>query len=305
VTSVATHLTASQKADALRRAASGESLTAIATSFGVTRQAVRGLLRRRGVPARVVGRLTETERLEVVQRYVDGSTVPQLALAFGITDPAVRSLLIRRGVYRRATHTLRHDAFEIFSEEAMYWIGFLFADGCVAYRVGHIPQISVGLAERDRDHLVALREFLGSNGKISEPQATHRACQFSFRSAQLAARLIELGRYDGPINRELAASSDFWRGVVDGDGSIGSYGRPGSLRAQPQIRLVGQRRLLEAFREFLAIHGIKGLSVRPHKSIFNIGTTGRPARRIIELLYRDASVALARKADRAAQVLAA
>ncbi|MEN3308832.1 MAG: hypothetical protein V7603_5034 [Micromonosporaceae bacterium] len=55
--------------------------------------------------------------------------------------------------------------------------------------------------------------------------------------------------------------------------------------------------VLEPFLGFAAEEGVTGLTVRPHKSISNVGTTGRPAERIIDLLYGGgASIALDRKA---------
>ncbi|MFG1838289.1 hypothetical protein ACGFH8_07615 [Micromonospora sp. NPDC049175] len=217
----------------------------------------------------------------------------------------MRGLLVRRGVaIRRVVHTLRHEAFDLLTPEACYWLGFLFADGCVTYRAGHLPQISVGLAQRDRDHLVLLRAFLGSSSSISKPNPTQGSCQFSVRSTRLAERMIVLGRYEGTLGERLDESRDFWRGVVDGDGSIGSYRRPGPRLSEfAQFRLVGSQRLLDAFAVFLRSHGIHGLSVRPHKSIYTIGTTCGPAERIIGLLYAGAPVALARKAETAEKIL--
>jgi hypothetical protein len=68
--------------------------------------------------------------------------------------------------------------------------------------------------------------------------------------------------------------------------------------------LFGHRRMLEAFAEFLTNEGIGGPSVRPHKTIYTIGTTCRPAEGIIALLYTDATIALRRKAEIAARILA-
>ncbi|WP_406073747.1 hypothetical protein [Micromonospora sp. NBC_01638] len=120
----------------------------------------------------------------------------------------------------------------------------------------------------------------------------------------MAERMIALGRYEGPLGERLDESRDFWRGVVDGDGSVGSYRRPGPRLSEfAQFRLVGSQRLLDAFAAFLRNHGICGLSVRPHKSIYTIGTTCGPAEKIISLLYAEAPVALARKAKTAEKIL--
>ncbi|MFF0722531.1 hypothetical protein [Micromonospora sp. NPDC003816] len=230
----------------------------------------------------------------------------EVARTFGLTEPGMRGLLLRRGVVlRRKVHTLRHDAFDTLEPEACYWLGFLFADGCVTYRSNYLPQISVGLAARDRDHLVSLRLFLGSSSSISAPNLIRQSCQFSVRSRQLAERLITLGRYQGPVNARLTESRDFWRGVVDGDGSFGVYRRSNPSKSTfAQFRLVGSQRLLRAFVDFLGVHGIHGLSVRPHKTIHTVGTTCKPAGRIVALLYDGASVALPRKAEIARRILA-
>ncbi|MEU8011995.1 hypothetical protein AB0B74_05250 [Micromonospora parva] len=232
-------------------------------------------------------------------------SVTEVAKKFGFTEPGMRGLLVRRGVVLRKTvHTLRHDAFDLLTPEACYWLGFLFADGCVTYRAGHLPQISVGLAQRDREHLVSLRTFLGSTSSISAPSPTHGSCQFSVRSNRLAERLTALGRYDGPLDDLLTKSRDFWRGVVDGDGSIGKYRRPTPSKSTfSQFRLVGSKRLLDSFAVFLQENDIDGLSVRPHKTIYTIGTTCGPAERIVALLYAEAEVALARKAEIAKKIL--
>ncbi|RKN46303.1 hypothetical protein [Micromonospora endolithica] len=257
-----------------------------------------------GASPGTVAKLAEPERAEAVQRYAEGLTVSAVAKMFGLTEPGMRGLLIRRGVVlRKVVHTLRHDAFDSLTPDACYWLGFLFADGCVTYRAGHLPQISVGLAARDREHLVSLRQFLGSSSSISAPSRTHGSCQFSVRSEKLADRVISLGRYEGRVDEHLTGSRDFWRGVVDGDGSLGIYRRPAPSSATfPQFRLVGSRRLLDPFRAFLVSQGIDGLSVRPHKTIFTVGTTCRPAEMIVALLYADAAVALPRKAAVAAAI---
>ncbi|WFE32869.1 helix-turn-helix domain-containing protein [Micromonospora sp. WMMD975] len=305
MTNVGHRLTPIERKEIISRAASGESLTAIGLHFGVTRQAVRAVLRANGVAGRRTGKLTDAQRNEVVSRFVGGASLSRIAAEFGVTAPSVRGLLLRRGVeIQSVSHGLRHDAFDSFEPDTCYWLGFLFADGCVSYRAGHLPQISVGLAARDREHLVALRNYLGCQNSISPTSPTHGSCQFSVRSQRLADRLIELGRYQQTLDERLVASRDFWRGVVDGDGSLGIYQRPApSTASLAQLRVVGRRHLLESFVAFLECEGIVGLSVRPHQSIFSVGTTCGPAERIAKLLYEDAGTALARKAEIAARMI--
>lgn len=300
-------LSDAQRAALIERYLAGESMTRLAPEFGVTRPAIAGLLRRRGIAVRPQAKLTELQRVAAVERYARGQTCAEIAADFGVTGVAILDVLNRRGVPIRRRCTLRNDALDELTPEAAYWCGFLFADGNV--RKGSLtrqPTVGLDLAERDREHLEKLRSFLGSTHKISIGNKSPLSYQFRVSSTRLAERLFELGRYEGPIAPELAASRHFWRGLVDGDGSLGCYAkRPGS-QPSPQFRLCGQGRALLAFTKFLHEDASTGarLTVRPHKSIYNVGTTGWSAARIVELLYEDAPVALDRKAETARVIIA-
>lgn len=294
-----------QRAQAVERYGAGESANAIAATFGVSRQAIAGLLRRRGITLRTQVKLTPSQRNEAVDRYMRGQTSATIANLFGVTPVAILAVLHKRSVVVRGHCTLRHDALDILTDEAAYWCGFLFADGSVHERSGYQPVVSVGVAARDTGHLMKLRTFLGSTHAISPGNKNPPSCQFRVASARLAERLISFGRYTGPVAPQLAESRHFWRGVVDGDGSIGRYAkRPGGTLSA-QFRLCGERRLLTMFCEFLVRDGSTraDLSVRPHKNIHGVGTTGRSAERIVSLLYRDAPTALDRKADLARAII--
>jgi hypothetical protein len=52
---------------------------------------------------------------------------------------------------------LNHEAFDIITDDAAYWIGFLFADGSVVRERKGAPMVQVRLSEVDRGQLVKLR----------------------------------------------------------------------------------------------------------------------------------------------------
>src|ERR1700733_1472510 len=102
-----------------------------------------------------------------------------------------------------------------------------------------------------------------------------------------------------PIAPELTTSRHFWRGVVDGDGSIFIL-----KTGYSSINLVGSQRLLEAFLPFLTERNLSGrMTIRPHKSIHGFSTAGYLADLIIDELYRNATTALDRKAAAAAPII--
>jgi hypothetical protein len=199
------------------------------------------------------------------------------------------------------------NAFDQLTPAASYWVGFLFADGSVS-KVGQSKKVSVRVSARDREHLVKLRAFLRSTHTIGTAPAgnyggyrSSPSVRFSVRSTHLAERILCLGRYHGPINATLVESRDFWRGVVDGDGSLGIL-----ATGYAHFSLVGSHRLLEAFLLFLRNNDLDAkMTIRPDKTIFQIATAGYTAEKIVSFLYDNADVALDRKAASAAKIRAA
>jgi hypothetical protein len=161
------------------------------------------------------------------------------------------------------------------------------------------PQVQLRLSEVDRGHLEKFRQFLDSAHAITTSPPgnfggyqSRPSARYAVTSRRLAGRLLEMGRYDGSIAPELTASRHFWRGVVDGDGSIFI-----PKTGYSSISLLGSQRLLEAFLRFLTERHLSGrMTIRPHKSIHGLGTAGYLAELIIDELYRNATTALGRKA---------
>src|SRR5437763_1389966 len=103
-------LTDAQRIDVVQRYIAGQSLTHLAAAFGVSRPAVAGLLRRRGISIRPQAKLTEEQRGEAVERYIRGETSTQIAADFGVSHVAILGVLHRRGVEVRGRCTARHNA---------------------------------------------------------------------------------------------------------------------------------------------------------------------------------------------------
>jgi hypothetical protein len=201
---------------------------------------------------------------------------------------------------------INHKAFDEITDDSAYWIGFLFADGSVIRQQKGAPVVQLRLSEVDRGQVEKFRNFLGSTHAISTSPPgnfggyqSRASVRFAANSQGLAARLLQLGRYEGPVAAELTESRHFWRGVVDGDGSIWI-----SKRGYVGFSLVGSQRLLEEFLGFLKKRSLaRRMTISPDKSIYQVSTAGHLAELIIDELYRNAPVALDRKAAAARPVI--
>jgi hypothetical protein len=184
------------------------------------------------------------------------------------------------------------------------------ADGCV-----YIPAAGNGgpvtiltASEKDRCHLEKFNLFLGSNRPIYtlKPSGFGRrpVLQARVASKKLADRLACFGvlpRKSMTAKVEgLEKDRDFWRGVVDGDGTLGLYGTPES----PQIRLAGSRALVSQFSSFMrALSTRCKCNIYPQSSIFVTYAVGCDACTVVSMLYKGASVSLDRKVKKVDEIV--
>lgn len=210
----------------------------------------------------------------------------------------------------RRRYALNEAYFDIVdTPEKAYWLGFLGADGCVL----ECGAVRVGLAAADENHLAALRDAVGSTSPIGHYLATLNGKTYPCVALTLhSGRLVQvLGGY-GLIPRKSLVLEPwagpshlmphYWRGLVDGDGTV--MAKPG----QWEIRLIGSRAVVGGFERW-----VKGMLPRAAGRSVQIGAIWRfrvrgrvLCRALASILYGDdCPVALERKAERAAALVAA
>jgi hypothetical protein len=243
--------------------------------------------------------LTPEQKNEVALRYAAGEPAPAIAESLGVCSNNIYNTVRRLGLKIRDPSTAasrisyKKDAFDVVTPESAYWIGFLFADGWTyEQKRKAAPIISVGLAARDRGHLVKLRDFLGSGHAISEIKNKNSkfgefpGARLTISSRELYDALCVHGMRNKSLDRvatpELSRSKDFWRGLIDGDGYLG-------IPAQKiRFGLCGGRVILEQFMAFLANHGIgHRTTIRAQGKIFRIDMNCGPAEAAIRLFYSE------------------
>lgn len=205
---------------------------------------------------------------------------------------------------RRSQRGLREDAFSgELSAEARYWVGFLFADGCVGETKGRQPRVMLDLKASDRERIEAFARFLGVPQAVKD--AHHGASvRIQVRSKALADDLARYGvaprkSHTATPPDLLRLDRDFWRGVVDGDGCV--FPRADTTM---DLNLCGSRPTIEAFIAFAEHIGCKpGKSPSKASSIFQVHYYGEDATKLHEALYGDAETSMARKAVAATNVI--
>jgi hypothetical protein len=194
----------------------------------------------------------------------------------------------------------------VFAEvnpRSAYWLGFLIADGCVTQR-----EVILVLHRRDESHLRAFMRFVGCESRPLRVVNDGQGLRGLACSAALARQLSAFGLRAGQkpiaeVGPSLASSADFWRGVIDGDGTL----KCPSGRA-PQLALVGFPKLLFQFSKYLADVFADGYVPRPYahsqsRAVQLVSVSGRHAKQAAGTLYYEgAEFALERKWRRAQQI---
>lgn len=174
---------------------------------------------------------SEDQMKYIISEYKKGKTLSALGREFGVSYSTIRNLLKRKGIKTEGNkHNFPRDEFyfsNIDSKEKAYWLGFLYADGCV-----HSNSNEISITLKDRDHLEKFRKAIKSNNKIGESidkrfSSMPKIYHFSIRDKQLKSDLIKWGCVP---NKSLTLTkipniprdfvSHFIRGYFDGDGSL-------------------------------------------------------------------------------------
>lgn len=206
--------------------------------------------------------------------------------------------------------------FDVIDTEAKaYWLGFITADGCV--RSGpqgaagwNLSQVNVKLKASDAGHLEKLKADLGAESPlIPVPHKTHPGVQVSFSSRPLVDALIRLGVTPRksltvePWNGPDDLMRHYWRGLVDGDGTIVRH--PGE-REKWHVRLIGSEAVVEAFRIWASAVSGSTANKYPKVNIWSWTAGGLASpQALARELYGDATVYLDRKYELAGRLIAA
>ncbi len=203
--------------------------------------------------------------------------------------------------------------FDFFSRETpevFYWIGFIAADGAVIGKLGSKLKLTMNLKYSDKTHLQKLRTLL-KHGTISQSDMSKyeykigdkkfrgtKMVKFDLSSSKLCRSLVDHGitpqkTHSLALSERLKSSKDFWRGYIDGDGSITPLRNSKGNISTVLMLGGGSRRVLEDFSEFLISLGVTvpAISVVHYKKPFyKVHVSGERARHVIKFLYEGAPV---------------
>ena len=279
----------------LRLYRDGTDWEQIAADARVSIKTVSNVLARRGVNVSRWFKADAQQRLQILKMLAAGADVTAISSAVGLTGDAVK----------RFTAYGRSSVFsEIDTPEKAYWFGFLNADGTiVGVNPGNLA-LQCSLARKDRAHLIKLRTFLGIEREIWDYEAvtiggvlrpySRLICQ----ERPVVMDLVRQGILPNKTGAEKPWADGpehllphYWRGMIDGDGSVPGKGF--------NIALAGSYAVIDAFIDWarqMCGTGINPTQDKRSPDHWRAIMGGRASiLTLLDVLYVDAPVALDRK----------
>lgn len=293
---------------------SGLSAKKIELKTGVSASQVRRILKRNNIN----GRSNKTDlKLEqiIIENYINGESSEIIANKFDINGSTVCRILKRNGVkIRPATENKRkykivEDFFEnIDTEEKAYFLGFVFADGCISKRDS---SLTINLHKQDIDIIHKLGKLIYINGDYNLTQDRDRYIKIGFYSKKIKDDLAKYGCVPAKtfiiripnINKNLMRH--FLRGVFDGDGCLSINGDKSGSR----VGLTGCSLFIQDIKDYIKKELKIDTQLRLEKrskteEVFDISYGSRiNVSKLLNYLYKDASIYLDRKYNKYLEII--
>lgn len=196
-----------------------------------------------------------------------------------------------------------------------YIFGFLQSDGHLArhkksgFKKG---KLNIELSFKDRDILFLIQKYIKVEAVFSSRirdtnfKKKYKSCKLSFHSTEFRELLHKLGLPSGKKSAiikppKLYIESDYWRGIIDGDGSLGF-----TKGGWPFISLnTSSTKLALEYKKFIRkITGrINGSNRNKRDGTYNICETRECAQLICKELYYDDCIGMKRKISKSKKIL--
>lgn len=250
-----------------------------------------------------------------LELYREGMSLTSIEKEIGITRQTLSKYFKSLNIEIRNPSKKYHyneDYFkEIDTENKAYWLGFIYADGCIN-NIKNSKSLEIILTHSDKQHLYKfIKDIDGSNEQVKDKNVNlkgkvYPSCRVVVSSTNMCDDLISNGvtsrksltkEFPKHLRKDLVRH--FIRGYFDGNGCINTSGN------RRRISITSNEQFLKSL-----INIFKELGVTPTKIIKDKRSKaksyekgGEGALKILSYIYSDSNIYLERKYAKANAVL--
>lgn len=247
--------------------------------------------------------LSDIQESQVISMYSDGTTIDNIVIKLNITIQDVRKVFKKFNIKVKSLKFYREQFVNKSSftnpneEDFPYFYGWLLSDGC--YSKG---RITLGIHPKDVEILENLKAYVGTKnniflGESKEDKRTGKRylkASFTFQDDDINSRLVALGMEERKSTKEKCPeifryNRHFWRGMIEGDGSIS--------KTSNEFTLVGSQEIVQAlgdYCKFLFPECNPKYYIKGSLHVFSLCSKVY-SKQILDELYRDCKYKLSRK----------
>lgn len=235
---------------------------------------------------------------KVKELALQGKRVKEIAEELGIYYTTVSYILKSFNIKLSKAQFNEHIFDNIDTEEKAYWLGFIYADGCIS------DNGSLEIRLIDKEHLEKFKEFINSSNPIRiKHYKEYTSYSIMNKSKHLRDILISYGctprksltlKFPSmSIFQDSSLVIPFVRGVFDGDGSIGIGKHKNCTKPYPRASIVGTQDIVT---NCLKCTNIENLVTKYGKNnYYETKFTHSKAIQFLNTIYNNAHIYLDRK----------
>lgn len=201
----------------------------------------------------------KTEHKDTIQRqYNNLGSLQKVSELYNVSSVTMwrfakkNNIKIKAHINRK--YSIDENVFSSLNEYSEYWIGFLYADGHINVKRN---VIFLYINAIDKSHIQNCLKFFKTNYKTVTRTGFgfnkyYKQYGFQITNKKIINDLISYGftqrkSWNGSItNKKLLNSCHFWRGMLDGDGSIGFI-----KKDIPSIGLIATKKMSEEYNRYV------------------------------------------------------
>lgn len=297
------------------------SLEDVATKYGIEKEVL--LLASSGLTKNEYKKqIIELAINEYINTALYDKSIAKTSLKYGINKKTLTRYLKEKNIPIVANgrkSEFNRDFFDIIdTEEKAYWLGFMYADGCISAKdnlvalnislkdIEHLKKFNKALAYKkglniSETHQFGSTEHTNKNGETMYMVCTRIKDNHLWEALNskgcVPNKSLILTFPDEKIFKEKSLIYDFIRGYVDGDGTLGVYPHSKTNpKLEESLLIVGTKNFLEGVQRYLG-EGFLMHKTNCSEYTYRLGYSTKKAHKAADMLYQHATIYLDRKYD--------
>lgn len=292
----------------IKRYAELKSTRKVAEEFNISKGTVSKILKENGIELKTINK-TDKDKELILSLYKETGSVKEVSDITGFKSDTINKYLgynkekyYKHYIYKKK-YSYDKTVFDVIdTEEKAYWLGFIYADGCVCDYKGYPCKLDIGLKYDDYEHLIKFADFIGAEHDLVKLSKEKNRCDITINNRYMCESLIKLGvtpRKSLTLkfpNKEQVPENllrHFIRGYFDGDGTI--YQRSNGRYC---FGFVGTPNMIDNITNYLyqnlVLTNTKSYT-RANPQTVEWKKEGKQAIECAKFLYKDATIYLDRK----------